>query len=91
MCNIRWLGDLHIEGISYQDWWKKLEKLKRYAQKREITMISSLKHYMLARPDLFDMNGAIDTQELDAWTVRPKGSSRLVVAVLVRARGRLPV
>lgn len=27
-CDIRWLGDLYLPGISLNDWWNRLEKLK---------------------------------------------------------------
>lgn len=36
-------------------------------------MIPSLKNDMLARPDLFDMDGPIDTQDLDVWALRHEG------------------
>lgn len=34
MCHVRWLGDLYIPGISQQEWWNLLSKLKRYARRR---------------------------------------------------------
>jgi len=37
MCNIRSLGDLNIETISYSEWGRMLEKLNRFARRKTNT------------------------------------------------------
>ena len=37
MCNIRALGDLNIETISYNEWGKMLEKLTRFTHRKTKT------------------------------------------------------
>jgi hypothetical protein len=32
-CHVKWLGDFYLPHLSQKDWWRKLEKLGRSAQK----------------------------------------------------------
>jgi len=31
-CHVRWLGDLFIDGISMDTWWKELDKLRKFSR-----------------------------------------------------------